>query len=88
MRKHLADGIDVSTVGYQQCSVCVAESVEGDFLLDACIFEPVLNGSRVCARLSPLNTMPRLGSPQYDRASSLNGNVACVLVFCVRMRIQ
>ena len=42
MRKHLADGIDVSAVGYQQCSVCVAESVEGDFLLDAGIFEPFL----------------------------------------------
>ena len=32
MCKHLADGIDVGTVGYQQCSIGMAQSVESDRL--------------------------------------------------------
>ena len=81
MRKHFADSIDVGAGGNQECSVCVAEAVKGDFLLDTGIFEPFLERLRVWARLRPLNTMPRPCSPQYDKASSLNGSVACVLVF-------
>ena len=42
MREHLADGIDVSAVGYQQGSVGMTGHVKGDFLLDARIFEPFL----------------------------------------------
>lgn len=42
MREHLTDGIDVRAVGNQKRSVGVAETVKGDFLLDACIFEPFL----------------------------------------------
>ena len=42
MREHFADGVDVGAVGNQKCSVGVAEAVKGDFLLDACIFEPLL----------------------------------------------
>lgn len=39
----------------------VAEAAEGDFLLDSGYS---LNGTRVCALLSPLNTIPRPCSPQ------------------------
>lgn len=39
MREHFADGVDVSAVGYQQCSVGMTQSVKGVFLLDAGIFE-------------------------------------------------
>lgn len=28
MRKHLADSVDVSAVGYQQCSISVAQAME------------------------------------------------------------
>lgn len=35
MRKHLTDGIDVSAVGYQQCSVSVAETVNTGSCLTA-----------------------------------------------------
>ena len=53
MRKHLADGIDVGAIGYQQCSVGMAESVEGDFLLDSGIFEPFLEWfTRMCSTQS------------------------------------
>ena len=38
MRKHFADGVDVCAVANQQSSVCVAEAVKGDFLLDSGIF--------------------------------------------------
>ena len=32
MRKHLADSVDVSAVGYQQCSISVARTMESDRL--------------------------------------------------------
>lgn len=90
MCKHFAYSVDVSTIGNQERCVGVAEAVKGDFLLDARIFEPFLKRfpGVGAAQLRPLNTMPWPGSPQYERASSLSGNVACVLVFWVRMRIQ
>lgn len=50
MREHFADCVYVGAVGNQKCSVGVAKTVEGNFLLDTGIFEPFLEWfSCMCA---------------------------------------
>lgn len=58
MRKHFADGVDVSAVGNQECSVSVAESVKGDFLLDTGIFEAFLERLESVGTAQPFESHP------------------------------
>ena len=43
MAQHFADGIEVCAAGQLEGSVCMAEAVEGDMLLDASSFYPTFN---------------------------------------------